>query len=293
MPALFGYLVAISILLGGSYAGLHWLSAPEAVPGKKTAAHSGSAPDISRSGLMSVPNAVDPRARAENHGKAASVERSDESGQEAKHTGPFTTDRTSKSQKGAPAGGCAPIGLTANGDLVFSMQCQEMIERHRSESASSEAVSTAPAPVENQAARLTNPNKGNEDGSKDRTMDVAAQPPDRAAHRGRGDRVGTVEIRPGDPDAEYRVSQSANSRAGFLKDARAGTLNRSGNSKPDREAATLPKLAKQKQIPQTRSDTISRTAERRHDMEQRLPRTSRRMAARGDSDLWYNVLGLR
>ena len=54
---------------------------------------------------------------------------------------PFTpTNRTSKFRvEGAPAGGCAPIGLTASGDLVFSMQCQEMIERHRR---SSEAVST-------------------------------------------------------------------------------------------------------------------------------------------------------
>src|SRR5260221_38576 len=33
---------------------------------------------------------------------------------------------------GVPAGGCMPIGLTARGDLVFSMQCREMIEReHR------------------------------------------------------------------------------------------------------------------------------------------------------------------
>ena len=134
MPALFGYLVAISILLGGSYAGLQWLSAPEAVPGEKAAAHSNKS-SSTRLGQIAVPNAVDPKARAENHVKAASVRRSDEIGQEAKHTDPFTTDRTSKFQKieGAPAGGCAPIGLTASGDLVFSMQCQEMIERHRSE----------------------------------------------------------------------------------------------------------------------------------------------------------------
>ena len=264
----------------------------------KAAAHSNKS-SSTRLGQIAVPNAVDPKARAENHIKAASVQRSDEIGQEAKHTDPFTTDRTSKSQKieGAPAGGCAPIGLTASGDLVFSMQCQEMIERHRSDSASSEAVSTAPAPVENQAARLTNPNTGNDNGNKDRAMDVAAQPPNRAAHRGRGDRVGTDEIRPGDPDAEYRVSrsQSADSRAGFLKDTRPGRSEqvRWIQEKPDHEAATLPKLAKQKQIPQTRPDTISRTAERRHDTEQHLPPASRRMAARGDSDLWYNVLGLR
>jgi hypothetical protein len=30
-----------------------------------------------------------------------------------------------------PAGGCMPIGLTARGDLVFPMQCREVIERER------------------------------------------------------------------------------------------------------------------------------------------------------------------
>jgi hypothetical protein len=30
-----------------------------------------------------------------------------------------------------PSGGCMPIGLTASGDLVFPMQCRELIERER------------------------------------------------------------------------------------------------------------------------------------------------------------------
>jgi hypothetical protein len=32
---------------------------------------------------------------------------------------------------GVPPGGCMPIGLTARGDLVFPMQCRELIERER------------------------------------------------------------------------------------------------------------------------------------------------------------------
>ena len=32
---------------------------------------------------------------------------------------------------GVPAGGSMPIGLTARGDLVFPMQCRELIERER------------------------------------------------------------------------------------------------------------------------------------------------------------------
>jgi hypothetical protein len=70
--------------------------------------------------------------------------------------------------------------------------------------------------------------------------------------------------------------------------------SRSGGPNPDLEIAPG-KSAKQKQAPRTRP-AILRTAER-HDAarEQRLspvPR-SRRMAARGDSELWYNILGLR
>jgi hypothetical protein len=30
-----------------------------------------------------------------------------------------------------PAGGCMPIGLTARGELVFPMQCRELLERQR------------------------------------------------------------------------------------------------------------------------------------------------------------------
>jgi hypothetical protein len=30
-----------------------------------------------------------------------------------------------------PPGGCMPIGLTARGDLVFPMQCRELLERQR------------------------------------------------------------------------------------------------------------------------------------------------------------------
>src|SRR3954469_17749604 len=37
MPALFGYLIALSILLGGGYAGLQWLAAPDPRPAKPVA----------------------------------------------------------------------------------------------------------------------------------------------------------------------------------------------------------------------------------------------------------------
>ncbi|MCA1454154.1 BA14K family protein [Bradyrhizobium sp. BRP22] len=34
-----------------------------------------------------------------------------------------------------PPGGCMPIGLTASGEIVFPIQCKELIERHRAAAA--------------------------------------------------------------------------------------------------------------------------------------------------------------
>jgi hypothetical protein len=52
-----------------------------------------------------------------------------------------------------PAGGCMPIGLTARGDLVFPMQCRELIERER-------------GPVPEQALRMPQPRPQQEPAAK-------------------------------------------------------------------------------------------------------------------------------
>jgi hypothetical protein len=239
---------------------------------------------------VAVPNAADRQANAGNPGNTASVERSDEIHQEAKQADPVSTGQSSKVEKfdAVAAGGCAPIGLTANGDLVFSMQCQEMIERHRRELASSEASATAPAPAEDHAAPSTKTNTGSDDGPKDRSKDIATQP-------GNHDR-----------NAEQRVAggELSGGRAEPLADGHAvGTPQDSGTTDESRSAGPKPhveatprKSLKQRQMARTKPETISRTVER-HDAatEQRSPPVSRsrKIAARGDSELWYNVLGLR
>jgi hypothetical protein len=327
MPTLFGYLVAISMLLGGAYAGLEWLTAPDQRPAEKSGARKTAQ---TGTGAVPVPNAADSKRNAGTTAKPASTERSDEVGREAKNTESNTTGKSSKTEKSdsVPVARCAPIGLTANGDFVFSMQCQEMIERHRGELASSETTQTAPPSAEDQAARAAKPN------------DNSKQVPDAA--NARNDAAATSEIRPsgrneGNPNAANSNSGTRSSKRAVARrelndnraepprsrpaepprsnpatapaDAVTTGEGRSGNTNPDLEQAAA-KAAKKQQIPRPRPpETIVRAAEH-HDAsreqrdasreqreparEQRPPpQRSKTMAARGDSDLWYNVLGLR
>jgi hypothetical protein len=71
MPILFGYLVALAVLLGGGYAGLHWLASPDAVSthqraGEKPTARNAARkfeksdkPELDRAEATAVPDAAD------------------------------------------------------------------------------------------------------------------------------------------------------------------------------------------------------------------------------------------
>jgi len=274
MPALFGYLIAVSMLLGGAYAGLQWLSAPETFSTEKTTARNSNAPGKSAPIRMSGT----PAERQASGGNSASTEAGEHSNKidhEAKPAEqPNAIGGASKlrTTENVPRG-CAPIGLTASGDLVFSMQCQEMIDRHRRESASSEVATTAPDPAVDPAAPSTKSSDGNADTAKDRGNDAAVQPPNHAAAMLRDDDA------PGAPQGSATTGESG-----------------PAGPKSDLEATSSEKPAKQKRMARTKTQSISRTAEHRDTSEQRSATASgsRRLAARGgDSELWYNVLGLR
>src|SRR3954453_14729397 len=96
MPTLFGYLVAISMLLGGAYAGLEWLTSPDQRPAEKSAAHKTAQ---TGTGAVPVPNAADSKRNTGTTAKPASSERADEVGREAKNTEPSTTGKSSKTDK--------------------------------------------------------------------------------------------------------------------------------------------------------------------------------------------------
>src|SRR5256714_5720287 len=196
MPTLVGYLVAIFMLLGGAYAGLEWLTAPDQRPAEQSALKTAK----TGTGAGRVPNAAESKRSAGTTAKPASAERSDEVGREAKNAESNTTGKSSKTDKSdsVPVARCAPIGLTASGDFVFSMQCQEMIERHRGELASSETTQTAPPSGEDQGpARAAKPNEN------------STPVPDAA--NARNDAAATAEIRPSDRNEGNPIVANSNS----------------------------------------------------------------------------------
>jgi hypothetical protein len=246
MPALLGYLVAVTMLLGGAYAGLHWLSTPEQPPAVPVLSKNLPEKIAHTKGDLGVP--------ANGKGEAATTTVKP----------PSTAKTMDKAEKTEASLGrearCAPIGVTANGDLVFSLQCQDLIERHHGELASSAPTQTGPGSGEHQMEEPAKPNASGQ------AMQPGGPEPfdDNGAHRNSQGGVATGES----------TTSPANSNA---------ETNRRGS-------------AKQKPPLRTRPDAILRSA-KHHDpaRQQRslpLPHTGR-MAARANSELWYNVLGLR
>ena len=58
---------------------------------------------------------------------------------------PSPTQAEPSTKGDVPPGGCMPIGLTASGEIVFPIQCRELIERQRGK-----AVEQKPAAVDEQ-----------------------------------------------------------------------------------------------------------------------------------------------
>jgi hypothetical protein len=170
MPALFAYLLAVSLLLGGGYVGLHWLSAPpDASTNQRPSASKGlpARTDVVRKSDPYAAAETRAEKRPDDHAgteMAASPRGSEELGKAAPEKPPNETgaseDNTNTQTKKAedvPAGDCMPLGLTAQGELVFPIQCQALLQRHRGPAVSQPPVPTnptqsAPAPKEAQAA---------------------------------------------------------------------------------------------------------------------------------------------
>lgn len=162
MPALLGYLFAIAIFLGGGYAGVAWLASPESPsayhsPNDKPASHRKNTQQKSRSASQ-----VSVSQAEESDGKPATSGWTNTSATPAAPAGTKPKDadvvasdgKIANDHDSIPSGGCMPIGLTAQGDMVFPLQCRELLEQQRGPVSS--AV-TAPASKEYEAPASTKP----------------------------------------------------------------------------------------------------------------------------------------
>jgi hypothetical protein len=182
MPALFAYLLAISVALGGGYAGLRWLAAPDSSTGQQSSASAKlpnkgkKLPEKSDSNVTTMTEAESgpkDRDKTEITASTAPPGTSNKVAPEVSRNEPGVSEVSPKAptQKDddVPGGECTPIGVTASGKLVFPMQCQAFLEPLQVPVSTNPPETVAP-PKERQAAEPAPPaadeNKGlNRDGS--------------------------------------------------------------------------------------------------------------------------------
>jgi hypothetical protein len=158
MPALLGYLIALAVFLGSGYAGLEWLASPDDPttyqrPNDKTPLpNKNSGPKKSAAG--------DEGIKAERRGPSTAANADKAGRDEAKATDAGAGGENLKVQKpdAVPTGGCMPIGLTADGEMVFPLQCRELIEHQRGPVAASPPAQ-GPAPSQDDAQNSGKPNE--------------------------------------------------------------------------------------------------------------------------------------
>jgi hypothetical protein len=155
MPALLGYLIAVAVLLGGGYAGLEWLGSPDE---PATYQHSKATTPVANKHAepKKIVPATDAVTKAENAASGTTARAGNAGHDEAKVAETKVTDATEEKVKApgagaVPTGGCMPIGLTAGGQMVFTLQCRDLLEAKRGAVASSVPEQNAPAPSEDAA----------------------------------------------------------------------------------------------------------------------------------------------
>jgi hypothetical protein len=155
MPLL-GYLVTLSILLGGGYVGLQWLAAPGHHPAasERSARHNANVPVKAASnepGRVPVPSEADRKQSAST--EPASTARTDVSTSQ-----PSGEHSKVENAESLPAEGCEPVGVTAKGDVVFPMRCEALIQHQPGQLSSPPPVQTAPSDQQDQALGSANSN---------------------------------------------------------------------------------------------------------------------------------------
>ena len=117
MRAFLVFLLAIGISVAGAYAGLSRLARPPTVPDaapppQRVASLEGSLPPNAKDGVQERPPS-----------KSQEIDQD-------KPTVPSMEQTATAKDYQAP-GSCMPIGIVANGDLVFPMECRQLLEKYR------------------------------------------------------------------------------------------------------------------------------------------------------------------
>jgi len=126
MPRLFAYLLAIAVVLGGGYAGLYWLSEPQepAISQRTVGKSTSKTTDVAE-------NEPKVSAKTEESRGPDQLASSNKAAAQAPPEMKEDPQASTKKAEEIPQGGCMPMGITARGQLVFPMQCQELLARNR------------------------------------------------------------------------------------------------------------------------------------------------------------------
>lgn len=311
MPALLGYLVAVAVFLGSGYLGLAWLAAPDDVGTHRRSSDQSTLNNPNISSRKPAARLADAKqagvgTKAEITPESTPAPTGKAGHDEAVASG--STGGISKVQRpdAVPmGGGCKPIGLTANGDMVFPLQCRELVE-HQGPTAPPPSVQAAPAAIKNEVQDSGTRN-GNDKGNN-AVIGAAAQPApstgSSAAERKlfkENDETkpprtskSESESKP-NPDQKGRAHQAANSPNEAALDD--GSAPSPAKSIGQRSAVDVkPKKTEKPRLGPERSKLVMMTLETIEfpdgHREQRLVplKHSRRTAVQSD---WYNPLGLR
>jgi|GEM_PF-6991044 len=168
MRAPLTFLLAAGIMVGGGYAGVVWLASPSTIGygASSRSQNAGNAPnanvalgtdriprDRSSNSSVVIDELRAGRKTATEESKSLRPLRTESRDEGDAAIGPSSsaqqatgssTEPTAKGGHDAPAGGCMPFGITARGNLVFPMECRELLERHRGVHASLDNSPRAP-----------------------------------------------------------------------------------------------------------------------------------------------------
>jgi hypothetical protein len=132
------YLLAVAVLLGAGYGGLHLLSKPQEPsqrqvekPASKTmnVAEKSDLPSLTEG--TQAENGPKIRGKAEPSGGPAPPASSNEATADAPPQTKEDPQAPTKRAEDVAPGGCMPFGITVQGELVFPMLCQELLARNR------------------------------------------------------------------------------------------------------------------------------------------------------------------